>query len=173
MVYQHMTLARQPSYSTLIQSLCISTSQNQTQSCSTRSTIFETSLSEIQLPFSEFPVSLTLNFMLRACTLLWIPKSRLLWVTDCEHFHLAIPKQYHQRWIFFFHFAILYMQEVIEDIPFSNLTRIHCTRHLLFQQHKSVRLKFPCGGITTFGFMVSVWQSKRQISCRVGNGFYR
>ena len=105
MVYQHMALARQPSYSTLIQSLCISTSENQTQSCSTSSTIFETSLSEIQLPFSEFPVSLTLNFMLRACPLLWIPKSRLLWATDCEHFHLAIPKQYHQRWIFFLPFC--------------------------------------------------------------------
>ena len=42
--------------------------------------------------------------------------------------------QYHQHWNSFFHFTILCLLELSEDIPFSNVTRIHwlCVGHAIF-----------------------------------------
>ena len=63
---------------------------------------------------------------------LWIHESTL--ATDYEHFHPTIPTQYHQHWNSFFHFTILCLLELSEDIPFSNVTRIHwlCVGHAIF-----------------------------------------
>ena len=54
---------------------------------------------------------------------LWIPASPLPWATNCKHFHPEIPKQYHQHWNSVFHLVILDVPKVIEDAPFSNVTR--------------------------------------------------
>ena len=58
----------------------------------------------------------------------WINHGHWLWTL------MNILTQYHRHWNSFFHFTILCILELSEDIPFSNVTRIHwlCVGHAIF-----------------------------------------
>ena len=121
----------QPKNKHLIQS-CASWSGNRTHSCSTSSTIFDrsfqNSITFIRIScFSDPQLHALYIYMTIFENLNHSCHGSLI----ANSFILQYQNNITNTEIYFFYFAILYMPGVIEDTPFSNVTRIHwpCDGH--------------------------------------------